>query len=305
MSKEITKIVLTGSMRSGTTFLTNYLDSNEKCRFMRDSFLALFRTSSQLGVKTFIEVLPIRLRNIILADLKSEMIRFGISELNSLNSEQFKTLEELFDLAMKSFIADTTMVFGVKVTEAENWLDALLKETNIKVIYMIRDLRDILLSSANIFTNYNRARFSRKWFRCVTRALKSNDSKMIIVKFEDLMLTPNKELERLSAFLGIKFDVSFNSLKDVTGTIWIDNSAFHDVKRIFDPISTYRWKKNLNSKEVEYGSSLYKKLMKELGYEENKLPFFKELKIRIKHNLFSFGLWGKGMRFIKKVFRRP
>jgi len=281
VKKEIIRVLLTGPQRVGTTFFGNLLNSNENCVFLRDSFVPIFRISRRLGIKSFTEVLPIRSRNIILFTLKSELMIRGITNLSNLQSNQFITLEELFDLAMGTFVNDSTRVFGVKITEEEGWFETLLKETDMKMIYLIRDLRDVLFSSANAFANYDRNYYAKRWFQGITEALRINDPRMIIVKFEDLILNPEKELERLSGFLGIPLIADIKELRDVSGADWVDNSSFHDVKKLFDTTSVYRWKKNLNSKEVEYGSIVYKKLMKELGYEENKLPFFKGLKIRI------------------------
>jgi len=305
MKEKITKVLLTGSMRSGTTFLANYLNANKECAFMRDSFVAIFRTSWRLGIKSFTELLPTRLRNIVLVGLKAETVLMGIDKLNHLQNTQFTTLEELFDVSMELLIDDNTKVFGVKVTQTEYWFKTLLKETDIKVIYMIRDLRDILLSSANRFPDYDRVRYSNQWFKGVTEALKNSDnSRLIFIKFEDLILYPEKTFKLLSAFLGVKLDTNINEIKDVSEAVWTNNSAFHDVKKLFDPIAVNRWKNNFDSKEVEYGSAIYQKLMKTLGYEENKIPFFKGLKIRIGHNWFFFRLGRKTIRNAKRLFRK-
>ncbi|MCE7743642.1 MAG: sulfotransferase [Candidatus Heimdallarchaeota archaeon] len=285
MKEGIIRIVITGCMRTATTFLSHLLNANEECVFLRDSFLAIFRTSWRLGVRSFLEFLPIRLRNVILFNLKAEMVSKGIDKLNHLQNTQFTTLEELFDVAMELFVNDDTKVFGVKITEEEHWVATLMKETDIKIIYMVRDLRDVLLSSANAFAGYNRCYFAKRWFQGITKILKINNPKIIVVRFEDLILNPERELERLSDFLGVKLNSNITELQDVSGLTWVDNSSFQDVKKLFDPIAANRWKRNLDSKEVVYGSVVYKKLMKKLQYEENKQPFFKSLRIKIDHNL--------------------
>ena len=308
--EKITKVFMTGCIRSGTTFLANYLNGVDKCVFLRDSFMAIFRASS--GIKSFTEVLPIRTRNILLFNLKSEMVAKNVDKLNELTISQFSTPEELFNLAMELLIETDTKVFGVKITEEGSWFETLLVETDMKLIYLVRDLRDVLLSSANAFNTYNRSFFSQRWFRGITGVLRITDPRVLIVRFEDLILAPEKELERLSDFIGIKIDGNISELKDVSGTEWVGNSSFHDVKRLFDPVTVYRWKKNLSSREVEYGSIVYKKLMKELGYEENKLSLFKGLKIRIIlfkeysakiiRGLFFFRLVRKLTRALKNGF---
>lgn len=273
------KVLLTGSQRSGTTFLANLLNAQEDCVFLRDSFMAIFRASP--GIKTFTEFLPICSRNILLFSLKAEMTKLGRNELNNLQSDQFTTLEELFDLAMGLFVNDSTKVFGVKICEEESWIETLLKETNMKIIYLVRDLRDVLLSSANAFAGFDKNHYSKRWFQGITEALRIIDPRLLIVRFEDLILTPEKELERLSDFLGIPLVANVKELKDVSGVDWVDNSSFHDLVKLFDSTSVYRWKDLLGSEIVIFGSIMYRKITKKLGYEENKVSFFKRLKIRI------------------------
>lgn len=306
------KILLTGSQRSGTTFVGNLLNAQDDCVFLRDSFVAVFRTSWDLGVRTFTGVLPIRLRNIILFSLKAEMILKGIDKLNNLQPDQFTTLEELFDLAMELLVDDSTKVFGIKVTEEGHWIKILMKETNIKVIYLVRDLRDVLLSSANAFVDYDRKKYAKRWFRGLTEVLKINDPRIILVRFEDLILNPEKELERLSDFLGVKLTSEIEEVRDVSGTTWMNNSSFHDVVRLFDPTTVNRWKTKLASYEVIYGSIVYRKLMKRMGYEENKQSFLTKLRVRIVcfierveylvYSLLLFRVGRKVMRNIKKMF---
>jgi len=319
VKEKITKVLVTGRMRSGTTLIPNVLNANKECIFLRDSFLAIFRTGWRLGIKSFLEFLPIRSRNIILFTLKAEMVLMGIDKLNHLQNTQFTTLKELFDVAMESLICNDTKVFGVKVTEEEHWITTLLKETDIKIIYMVRDLRDVLLSSANAFADYNRYYFAKRWFQAISEVLRINNPRIIIMRFEDLILEPRKELERLSDFLGVKLDASISEIKDISGATWMNNSAFHDVKKLFDTISVNRWKRNLASKDVGYGSALmntsaFKKIMERLGYEKNPIPFLKGMKLRIVsyweakkiiiHNLLFFVIGRKILREVKKRLRK-
>ncbi|MHA1186609.1 MAG: sulfotransferase domain-containing protein [Candidatus Heimdallarchaeota archaeon] len=279
------KVLITGSMRSGTTFLANFINANEDCVLLRDALLAIFRISPQLGIKTFNEPLAAHAKNIILTNLKAEMIVFGIDKLNDLSNEQFNNLGELFDIATNLLASKTAKVIGVKVTEAEDWLETIINDTDIKVIYLVRDLRDVLLSSSNMLVNYNRTFVSKRWHNGVSNAFAIKDPKMFFFKFEDLIQNPDKEVKKLSEFLGVELNPKVKQLKDVSNTKWVDNSSFHDIKKLFDPKAIFRWKNKLDSKEVKYGSVVYKKLMNKLGYEQNKVKAILAFHLKIVHIL--------------------
>lgn len=270
-------------MRSGTTFLANFLNANEDCILLRDSMIAIFRLSPKLNIKTFIESIPIQAKNILLSNLKVEMSNLGFGSLATISSNQFDNLKELFNLALNLLSDSKTKIVGVKVTEAEDWLETIIQETDIRVIYLYRDLRDILLSSRNRFADYNRTTFSRKWKKGISKAFAINSSKIFFLKFEDLILNPRQKLEELSSFLGIKIKYDITQITD-RSTNWNDNSSFHDLDKLFDPKSVFRWKKTI-SKETIYGSVVNRKLMKKLGYEKNNVAWYQFLSIKIIHFL--------------------
>ena len=245
------KVLITGSMRSGTTFSGNLVNANDDCILLRDALLPIFRISKKLGITTFKEPISARAKNILLVNIKAEMSGFGIEKLHTISGEQFTNLEELFELLLNNLAEDTTKVIGVKVTEAEDWLETIIRDTNIFVIYLVRDLRDVLLSSNNRFPDYNRTTFAKKWFKGVSQAIAvKDDPKMFFLKFEDLIQNPVKEVKKLSNFLGVELDPTIKRLKDISNQNWIDNSSFHDLKETFDKKAIFRWKKEYSCDSI-------------------------------------------------------
>ena len=59
-----------------------YLNSQEKCLLIRDYLVAIFRTSTNLGIRSFLEPLNDRQKNVLLSNLKAESLAFGISSVN-------------------------------------------------------------------------------------------------------------------------------------------------------------------------------------------------------------------------------
>jgi len=296
----VKKILLTGSMRSGTTFLANFVNTNDECILLRDALVSIFRLSPQLGINTFSKPLSSRVKNILLVNIKAEMSVLGFEKLHTICGEQFSTLGELFDLVLDNLSTPMTKIVGVKVTEAEDWLETIINDSNVLVIYLVRDLRDVLLSSNNRFPDYNRTTFAKKWQKGVSTAIQVKGPKLFFLKFEDLIQNPEKEVKKLSNFLEVSLDHKVKQLQDISNKSWIDNSSFHDLNETFDKKAIFRWKNNLDSKEVQYGSVVCRKLMKKLGYETNKISIIQMLKIKIAH---SIPFPRKRQAFIKKLVR--
>lgn len=293
------KLLITGVMRSGTTLLANYLQAQEGMIVLRDQLVALFRTSKLLGIRFFGQELTGREKRVVLTNLKAQSLLFGLREINRISLNSFTTLNELFE-ACAGLSEKEISLFGVKVTEAEDWVEDLLRN-NYFVVYLIRDLRDVLLSQKNMFVDYDRMRVAKKWKEKTSKilSLKGKYSKLIIIRFEDLVLEKNDSLFQLSFFLG-KIEYNKKTLVDVTGVPWISNSSYHDIKSLFDPVSVNRWKRCLEEKEVVYGSVVNRKLMKELNYEENFVPFGKRLRILFEYYFPFF----KARRRIRWVIKR-
>lgn len=273
------KVVITGSMRSGTTFLANLLNSNQNCVIFRDFMITLFRIPLTLNILNFQQQLTVHEKKIILANFKAEIM---FQYLNSIKIDDFNTLNELFDFVLNSLSNQNTELAGVKITQMVEQIDHLLEETDIYILFIIRDLRDVLLSAYNRFVNYNRYVQAKDWSKGVRKALNINHERFKYIKYEDLIYFPEKTINELSLFFNIKLDTKITILKDLETENWNDNSAFHDVTKLFDKKAVFRWKKRKDSPEVKYSLANYKNLLKELDYEIIPLT----LKDKIKYKFF-------------------
>lgn len=261
--KEIKKVLITGYVRSGTTLLANFLNSQKDCLIYRDFLVSIFRTSRELGIKSFLTPLNDRQKNVLLAHLKAEFWSIGqdIRELN----KNFSNLKELYDKVIQIMNSNSHKVVGSKVTLVSDWLHTIINEIDIYVIYIYRDCRDVLLSAKNRFARYNPIRFLLNWKKDVETAFKINSEKLIRIKFEDLILDTENIVNKLSDFLGIKINKNVRSGKD-RNINWIDNSSFHDIRKLFDKRACFRWMNNVNCEEVKYCEILIPNLLKKLGY---------------------------------------
>ena len=60
---------------------------------------------------------------------------------------------------------------------------------------------------------------------------------------------------------------NFNELEFGRGKKYCNNSSFGDVRKLFDPTATYRWKSSGDKSVIHFSERLLSKEMKELGYE--------------------------------------
>lgn len=266
------KVLITGCMRSGTTFLTNFLNSQNHCLIYRDFLVSIFRTSQRLGIKSFLTVLDDEQKNILLSQLKAESYVMGSNRMDGL-SKDFSNLKELYNNALQIMgEKNDCEVVGSKVTVVGNWLPKVINETDIYVIYIYRDVRDTLLSAKNMFADYNLSRLLIEWENDLEIALRIESERFLIVKFEDLILNTEPIIENLSDFLGVEILKDMKSGKD-RETDWLDNSAFNDLNQMFDRKACFRWMDHKDSKEVKYCEILMSDLIKRLGYNVNKSAY--------------------------------
>jgi len=274
------KILITGYMRSGTTLLANFLNAQNNFLIYRD-FLGSIRSALNiLKIKSFLEDLDDRQKNILLSSLKAESWAIGSNSMDNLHKD-FSNLKELHNIAIHALNKNHNCEFvGSKVTNMGLWVPKLLNETDIYILYIYRDIRDVLLSSKNIFFNYNLLRDMWSCKNDIESVLKLKNKRLYILKFEDLIIDTDIVLKKISNFLDTNINRNTNLAKD-RKINWINNSSFHDIDNLFDKKACYRWRNYKDSKEVQYCEILIPEFIKKTGYDiniENKYSFIKKYK---------------------------
>lgn len=113
---------------------------------------------------------------------------------------------------------------------------------NARIICMIRDPRDVLISQSqkwkrrflgagNIpvheavraWCNYHPWLVSRLWLSCVNYARAIKDNRFINIQFEDLILAPEDELRRVCRFIGVDFESEMLSPPQVGSSSGVDS----------------------------------------------------------------------------------
>ena len=267
----MTEFLISGYLRSGTTFFANFLNSQKNIYVGTDFLQTIFRASHAINIKDFNKILTEREKNIMLSELKGEAIRFKVNWFENLNTN-FSTLLELYNISLKEIKKqERKKVIGTKVTITGKWINKLLDQTNIKVIYLYRDPRDVLLSSKNRFAFYNYYRTFFEWKNDIENVISLSNKNLLILKFEDLVLDTNETLKKVEKFLEVDISIDKTHTSH-SGVKWTNNSSFHDIKKIFDPTSCFRWKKEKKKKRNYTYRNFYPKT-----FEKIRLSYFKKI----------------------------
>lgn len=258
-------LVITGQMRSGTTLLANFLNTHKDAMVYRDFLVTPFRVGRRLGVGSLDEPLGERERNVLVANVKAEAQAIGWPGLEAIDSG-CKDLAGLFRQCLAAMHASSgASLAGVKVTGAISWVPDILHKTDARVVLVVRDPRDVLLSSRNRFADYRPSRIMHEWVATAALTTSTRHDRLFVMRYEDLLLETDRTLRRLERFLGRRLGTVKAPLVDRDHP-WISNSSFHDVDELFDARAAYRWKNDPDSWDARFATTCAGPWLERLEY---------------------------------------
>ena len=168
--------------------------------------------------------------------------------------------------------------------------EILLYFPNAKVINMVRDQRDVLLSQKNkwrrrflgasaiplseairSYINYHPILSAKMWNSSLEYTSKfRNNNRLMVVRFEDLLVDPIRIVKEVCFFLEIDF------LKEMLKVPVVGSSTQPDVRnKLFIDISMKeKWKNGgLNSAEIYLSQLVTNSMMKKFNYDVEKFSF--------------------------------
>ncbi|ACL70450.1 sulfotransferase [Halothermothrix orenii] len=265
------KLLITGRTRSGTTFLTNFLNAQEEITLFSDIFHVVagkfLSQPVQTKVINYHKKLTSKEKDIYLHYIKVglEMLGDKTNYKLQVKPEEFTTAKELYELLLDSIHKPGDKVVGHKVTEVEINVENILSNTDMKVLYIIRDPRDAVLSAVKKFGN-SVFHAVTSWKKAIDKILKINSNKLLVIRFEDLIKKDLYLKSKLEGFLGINIDYNINEAKSHENKSFIGNSSFSDVDKLFDLRAVERWK-NRSEFIVKYIYMETLDYIQKLGYD--------------------------------------
>jgi hypothetical protein len=164
------------------------------------------------------------------------------------------------------------------------YLDEIMKVfPDAKVIYMVRDPRDVLLSQKKRWrrsllgssksrtsdmirdwSNYHPLTISRLWRASEMAAQRfSGHPRVLRVRFEDLLCDPKTKVKEICRFLSLQYDERMLDIPRVGSSLRKDNALVLGL----DPSRIGNWSKNgLSNTEVYLCERMLRREMKGVGY---------------------------------------
>jgi len=298
-------IMIGGLMRSGTTLIANFLNSQQNITVFRD-FLVSLRLFDEHELMNMND----NAKDILLTQIKEEMMTTAHLDVQ-FERNKIKNICDIFAHSLDEIALSKDLFVGTKLTESMDIFQILsnCESNNIKFIYVVRDIRDVILSGKNMFKNYNPISAIYQWKKEIIEIDKLKEklsNNLIIIRYEDFIL--QEEREQLESFLKVKLEWNLTRFKDRDSEIWRNNSSFKNMDKQ-DGISTkslYRWKNEIsNNKFLQLANELCSNEIAQLNYEKSsavRLNIFTKYKFifvyKIKYYILSVGK--KAYNFLNK-----
>jgi hypothetical protein len=267
-SLPLRRVIIAGLPRSGTTLVATLLAAQPGITFLTDYFSSFADVLERLG-KRWDGALSVSERRIALAVVRDQFLRVRHPVL--VRANDFSTLDELHRLVLRELAAASDVWVGHKLLLGARQLRALLEQTDVYALVMLRDPRDAALSYFHR-TGGGVERYLRTWCDTVRLwgALREHP-RLLVLRFEDLVAEPERTVGRLGAWLGHAIDprpaqLQFQRSRAHGSVGWQENSAFGDVKERFDAQSLGRWREREQMPLVRYASWVARSHLEELGY---------------------------------------
>jgi hypothetical protein len=197
-----------------------------------------------------------------------------MDELAKLKKTSYGTI---YDRIMKELGPSHTPHWAEKMQlEWRSIPDFLGMFGDAKAVLVVRDPRSILASFKK-FTYAPEPRYLGAIFNALDSMQKGlkyseylDDNQFHIVKYEDVVRTPESTIKQLLTFLNLSKEhdiLSEKGWKNTSGDPWYANSAFEEGESFDKRAAVYRWRGNLEEWELALCERVNKAMMRAYGYE--------------------------------------
>jgi len=306
MEQATTKLLITGEGRSGTTLVANFLGSQERMTILTD-FLHISRLQRSYCKNSITDDILTHRKSALIDEFNEiSLIRLGIK--SNVKPTDFNSLVEFYRYILDEFARPEDTVIGHKTNFAidviHEWLELV---PELKVLFVIRDPRDMVSSAIKKFPFYNWKRYPNQrtifefiegWSYSYRRILELNEVlknslNILVIHYEDLLLKTDETLRRIGNFLGSEKIVIPDKLQ-FHGKKWKDNSSYGDniknmgfgegiLTKVLDPTPIGKWRE-YNPKAGRLTEILLCDAMGQAGYKISKrITGFDRLRVKSRY----------------------
>lgn len=336
--QELKPFFLIGTQRGGTTLLRLMLNQHGNLAVPPESHFLIPVLKALKGKRHLDKGDQQRV-----FDLITNHERFSTWRTNPKSlQQQFHLFPDNIELGN---LIDTVFSMEVDLLETQRWGDKTPEYVEIfdeladvfpfaQFVFLIRDGRDVVESLANRgwqgWSVYQRARYWADATLKMQAFLDKYPKKSLLVKYEDLVLTPEVELDRICQFLGIPYDPAMmeyyqDADRNITHTEK-SNRIHTKLNRLPQPADLQKWKRTANPSKVFFMESTMYSALLAMGYTlvrfspQNPVHFLKKVRytlfarlLNTIHYAYHAGLGEKGKEqlrnsglghFLRKMVRR-
>ena len=290
------QIFVVGSSRSGTTMMGRILGNHSDIFTFKELHFfgtiwtndSIQKISNEQQVNLLSRLLCIQERGL-----------FSQSNYSDFNENAKKMLGEgitnplaIYELFLQTISNENSSKISCEQTPKNlYYLEEILKFfPNAKVINMVRDQRDVLLSQKNkwkrrflgakaiplseafrSFVNYHPILTAKVWNSSLTHSSKfQNNPRVKIVKFEDLLSESENVIKDICSFLDIEFQEKMLEVPVIGSSTENDSKS----ELIIDSSKVNKWiKGGLANAEIYLSQKQSSKMMDEFGYSRKEFSF--------------------------------
>ena len=328
-------LLIVGFFRSGTTFLSNILNSHPNAHCIVDpfiNFVKLYRNLIKNKKKIKIKSKNKNLENFLIESKENfkilEYIRNSKNTLkekitkkeieffdanlkkdkkyqhkkiyNIKKNTKIKSYKELLKYYVNEFYKITKLekkikIIGTKISWCEEYIPLFRRSfRKLKIIYIIRDLRDSIRSALNSHklerTAVRPILYYILYWKKSVKYSQANKKNMLIIKYEDLQKNYEKNVNKIFKYCNLKKH-QIKKLNDQYGKNWNNNSSFQKNKKTkLDKIKKkiieffcYDELKTINYRVKKITDYKYQDIIKDLRKIDNKKNIPKKYKNYLNH----------------------
>jgi len=272
--------LIIGSGRSGNTLLRSMLATHSKIAIPPESYV-LPKVIAKYYLLNFLPWKKL-VKTVIVEFEKHKEFYTWDTDLSSIKEDLLsvpkkdRSLAKIVSAIYRQYIKKhfpSSKLWGDKTplnTLYLSWINKLFP--NAKYIHLIRDGRAVVNSyvKQGIYDNHGEA--CARWNTSIEKARKFKDKygrdKVFEVRYEDLVVNPKKELEKICKFLDINFEQEMLEYYKISGKLG-DTKLYSHHKNVGKPLDrklAKKWKQELSKTQRNEIEKNIGKNLKLLGY---------------------------------------
>ncbi|MCK7578324.1 MAG: sulfotransferase [Chromatiales bacterium] len=143
-----------------------------------------------------------------------------------------------------------------------------LLDGEIKIIHIVRDVRDVMISLERLNWVKDRRIFPRSWAHSNLglNDLLKEKSYYKLIRYEDFVFSPSQNLRLLFDFLGVQRENVWNLPPEQRGLEYIGQAHHENLQKPISAERVFVWKNNLASEYINACAEQSKEALERFGY---------------------------------------